>query len=202
MGMREEGGYEKKEFDKMIRKMKQVSDKNQNKPSNHQTSDGGWGPGGRDPVREVRVEEENEWTIEGEGEYETGELPSYPHEGSEEPSHSFYSDEDDTEMEDMRMFEEEEMNDNDVQHDVTISGDTIEMSDCIPEFEPVEITPVSYNDRDDIDSDDEDEFNDVEEITDDMCNVSHEDIAGTQPEIHQIKEERIKVEIEPDINHM
>ena len=54
--MREEGGYEKKEFDKMIRKMKQVSDRNQNKPSQHQTSDGGWGPGGNS-----KDTEDDEW---------------------------------------------------------------------------------------------------------------------------------------------
>ena len=56
--MREEGGYEKKEFDKMIRKMKQVSDRNQNKPSQHQTSDGGWGPGGHS---KDRASEDDEW---------------------------------------------------------------------------------------------------------------------------------------------
>ena len=56
--MREEGGYEKKEFDKMIRKMKQVSDRNQNKPSQHQTSDGGWGPGGSSKDRET---DDDEW---------------------------------------------------------------------------------------------------------------------------------------------
>ena len=56
--MREEGGYEKKEFDKMIRKMKQVSDRNQNKPSQHQTSDGGWGPGGHSKKRD---NEDDEW---------------------------------------------------------------------------------------------------------------------------------------------
>ena len=54
--MREEGGYEKKEFDKMIRKMKQVSDRNQNKPLQHQTSDGGWGPGGNS-----KDTEDDEW---------------------------------------------------------------------------------------------------------------------------------------------
>ena len=56
--MREEGGYEKKEFDKMIRKMKQVSDRNQNKPSQHQTSDGGWGPGGNSKDRDT---DDDEW---------------------------------------------------------------------------------------------------------------------------------------------
>ena len=43
-------------FDKMIRKMKQVSDRNQNKPSQHQTSDGGWGPGGNS-----KDTEDDEW---------------------------------------------------------------------------------------------------------------------------------------------
>ena len=57
--MREEGGYEKREFDKMIRKMKQVSDRNQNKPSQHQTSDGGWGPGGNS--KNDRDTDDDEW---------------------------------------------------------------------------------------------------------------------------------------------
>ena len=159
--MRDEGGYEKKEYDKMIRKMKQVSDRNQNKPSQHQTEDGGWGPGGA----AAREDTPDTWTIEGEGEYESGALP-YGHEGSEEPSHSFYSDEDDTEMEDMRMFEE----DQNQSHD---GDDTIHLGGFVPEFEPVEITPVDYNENGDEEEEDEDGFNDVEEITDDMCEVSH-----------------------------
>ena len=76
-----------------------------------------------------------------EDEYESGALPSYDpsamHEGSEEPNtHSFYSDEDSTEMEDMQMFD-----------DGTGQGDqdTIHLGGFVPEFEPVEITPVNYN---------------------------------------------------------
>ena len=76
-----------------------------------------------------------------EDEYESGALPSYDpsamHEGSEEPNtHSFYSDEDSTEVEDMQMFEEEEGHDQDTIH---LGGG------FVPEFEPVEITPVNYN---------------------------------------------------------
>ena len=74
-----------------------------------------------------------------EDEYESGALPSYDpsamHEGSEEPNtHSFYSDEDSTEMEDMQMFE-----------DGGQDQDTIHLGGFVPEFEPVEITPVNYN---------------------------------------------------------
>jgi len=181
--MREEGGYEKKEFDRMIRKMKQVSDRNQNKPSTHQTEDGGWGPGGAAPPPE-------EW-VEGEGaeeeEYEVGALP-FDHEQSEEPSHSFYSDEDDTELEDMRMFEADESE----------GAGTIELGGFVPEFEPVEITPVNY--QEDEEEEDEDGFNDVEEITDDMCEVNH-DTSGTEND-NFIAEGDIKVEIEPDIGQM
>ena len=208
--MREEGGYTKKEYDKMIRKMKQVSNQNQNKEhSRHQTADGGWGPGGA-REREEDLEEEEE-------EYTSGALP-HGHEGSEEPSHSFYSDEDSTEMEDMRMMEEEEMNMN--------NSDTIDLGGYVPEFEPVEITPVNYNERGEEEDDDEDGFNDVEEITDNMLEVSHDMsgeqevthaglcfnavcdqtnlcVAGSENDNHHMLEEGdIKVEIEPDINQM
>merc|ERR1712156_981711 len=120
-----------------------------------------------------------------EDEYESGALPSYDpsamHEGSEEPNtHSFYSDEDSTEVEDMQMFEEEEGHDQDTIH---LGGG------FVPEFEPVEITPVNYNES----------REDVEEITDDMCEVSH-DVSGAED--HFIQEGDIKVEIEPDINQM
>ena len=76
-----------------------------------------------------------------EDEYESGALPSYDpsamHEGSEEPNtHSFYSDEDSTEMEDMQMFE-----------DGGQDQDTIHLGGFVPEFEPVEITPVNYNEN-------------------------------------------------------
>ena len=76
-----------------------------------------------------------------EDEYESGALPAYDpsamHDGSEEPNtHSFYSDEDSTEMEDMQMFE-----------DGGQDQDTIHLGGFVPEFEPVEITPVNYNEN-------------------------------------------------------
>ena len=83
-----------------------------------------------------------------EDEYESGALPAYDpsamHDGSEEPNtHSFYSDEDSTEVEDMQMFEEEEGHDQDTIH---LGGG------FVPEFEPVEITPVNYNESRCVDS--------------------------------------------------
>ena len=76
-----------------------------------------------------------------EDEYESGALPSYDpsamHDGSEEPNtNSFYSDEDSTEMEDMQMFD-----------DGGQGQDTIHLGGFVPEFEPVEITPVNYNEN-------------------------------------------------------
>jgi len=58
---------------------------------------------------------------------------------------------------------------------------------------------VNYNESREEEEDDEDGFNDVEEITDDMCEVSH-DVSGAED--HFIQEGDIKVEIEPDINQM
>merc|ERR1712018_1067971 len=105
-------------------------------------------------------------------------------------THSFYSDEDSTEMEDMQMFDE----------GGHTQDDTIHLGGFVPEFEPVEITPVNYNENREEEEDyDEDGFNDVEEITDDMCEVSH-DVSGAED--HFIQEGDIKVEIEPDINQM
>ena len=76
-----------------------------------------------------------------EDEYESGALPAYDpsamHDGSEEPNtNSFYSDEDSTEMEDMQMFD-----------DGGQGQDTIHLGGFVPEFEPVEITPVNYNEN-------------------------------------------------------
>ena len=80
-----------------------------------------------------------------------------------EPQNYFSSD-DETEMEDMRMFE----NDDGSNH--------IDLGGLEPEFEPVEITAVDYDeDVDDVDVDEDDEFNDVEEITDESYS---QDISG------------------------
>merc|ERR1719510_2094245 len=71
------------------------------------------------------------------------------------------------------------------------SVDNIDMKDLVPEYEPVEITPVEAvqdeysNDEDE----DEDDFNDAEEITDDMLDNDQSEAP--------VRVEDIK--IEPDI---
>merc|ERR1712218_299903 len=69
------------------------------------------------------------------------------------------------------------------------SVDNIDMKDLVPEYEPVEITPVDAQD-DYSNDEDEDGFNDAEEITDDMLDNDQIDAP--------VRVEDIK--IEPDIN--
>ena len=64
------------------------------------------------------------------------------------------------------------------------------MKDLIPEYEPVEITPVEAGQDDYSNDEDEDGFNDAEEITDDMLDNDQSDAS--------VRVEDIK--IEPDIN--
>ena len=64
------------------------------------------------------------------------------------------------------------------------------MKDLIPEYEPVEITPVEAGQDDYSNDEDEDGFNDAEEITDDMLDNEQSDAS--------VRVEDIK--IEPDIN--
>merc|ERR1712110_1087581 len=70
------------------------------------------------------------------------------------------------------------------------SVDNIDMKDLVPEYEPVEITPVEAQDDEYSNDEDEDGFNDVEEITDDMLDNEQSEA--------QVRVEDIK--IEPDIN--
>merc|ERR1712034_208835 len=91
------------------------------------------------------------------------------------------------EMEDMRMFEEDEEVHNDPLNNVELVHNNIDMQGLVPEFEPVEITPVET-------SDDEDGFNDAEEITDDFLETEPSNNMSDPP----VSVEDIK--IEPDIN--
>merc|ERR1712142_938944 len=125
-------GASKNIVDAQVRKMKQVSFRNQNK------------------VPEDFVKESDVETIKAD-------------------THSYFSSDDETEMEDMKMFENDD------------GSDHIDMGGMEPEFETVEITAVDYDDEDD-----DDEFNDVEEITDDSFENTDE-----------MHTENIKVE--PDI---
>jgi len=189
--MRDKGCYKKGEIDKMVRKMKQISDKNQNKKP---STDRGWGPG----ASPARVDED--WRVEDntsqDGSYMEGTLqPAVDWTKQvEEESRNFYSSDEEGEHEDMRMFDVENNADQSIVESIEETN-TIDMKGFVPEFEPVEITPVQYND-DDVYSEDEDEFNDAEEITDELLDTpSHaldrRDLDG--PSVEDIK-------IEPDIN--
>ena len=117
-------------------------------------------------------------------------------EDSNDPNDEYYQDnqEDGEELE----VEEEEEEEIDFSQMYPADGpmsdsvDNIDMKDLIPEYEPVEITPVEAgmeeysNDEDE----DEDGFNDAEEITDEMLDNDQSDAS--------IRVEDIK--IEPDIN--
>merc|ERR1712241_1236319 len=70
------------------------------------------------------------------------------------------------------------------------SVDNIDMKDLVPEYEPVEITPVEADQDNFSNDEDEDGFNDAEEITDDMLDNDQIDAP--------VNVEDIK--IEPDIN--
>ena len=73
-------------------------------------------------------------------------------------------------MEDMRMFEDDDEVRNDPLNNVELVHNNIDMQGLVPEFEPVEITPVvqEASHEEGFSDDDEDGFNDAEEITDDF----------------------------------
>ena len=87
-------------------------------------------------------------------------------------------------MEDIQMYDEEQLSSDPVEN--------IDIQGLVPEYEPVEITPVgnvtnSYSDEED--DDDEEGFNDAEEITDDMLDSDQAAPANVED-----------IKIEPDIN--
>merc|ERR1712029_1115798 len=86
---------------------------------------------------------------------------------------------DDT-MEDMVVEDEEQLSSDPVEN--------IDIKDLVPEFEPVEITPVEtvHERYSDDDEDDEEGFNDAEEITDDV--LDNEPVRNVE-----------NIKIEPDI---
>merc|ERR1712098_847420 len=152
--MREQGIYDKKDIDKMVKEMKRVTERNQKKPPAHNPEVDGWGPGGAS----AQADESNS---QGEESMSQGYLPpnaewmGTPEETSTDP-HSFFSSDDEDEA-------------NHPLNNVELVHNNIDMQGLVPEFEPVEITPVVEESREEGFSDDEDEdgFNDVEEITDD-----------------------------------
>jgi len=190
--MREQGIYDKKDIDKMVREMKKVTERNQKKPPVHNPEVDGWGPGG------VTNSQAVDWQGDDSASQEyvnnrKQEWMGTPEETSTDP-HSFFSSDDEDEMEDMRMFEEDDEVHNDPLNNVELVHNNIDMQGLVPEFEPVEITPVDASVEEGFSDDDEDGFNDAEEITDDFLENESPNHTSEPP----VSVEDIK--IEPDIN--
>ena len=119
-------------------------------------------------------------------------------------------------MEDMRMFEDDDEVRNDPLNNVELVHNNIDMQGLVPEFEPVEITPVvqEASHEEGFSDDDEDGFNDAEEITDDFLETeptNNSSGTGTYiineqlSDIFSFSEPPVSVEdikIEPDINNL
>ena len=172
--MKDRGIYDQKIIGKMVKEMKRVSEKNHKKSTlgkkqkdDDQDADG-WGPGG------LPAGSSQDWV-----------------EDSSDPPEDYYNQENGEEEEE----EEEEIDFSQIyaaDGPMSDSVDNIDMKDLIPEYEPVEITPVEAGQDDYSNDEDEDEdgFNDAEEITDDMLDNEQSDAS--------VRVEDIK--IEPDIN--
>jgi len=174
--MKDRGIYDQKIIAKMVKEMKRVSEKNHKKSTlgkkqSEDDQDGdGWGPG------EIPAGSSQDWV-----------------EDSNDPNDDYYQD-------NQEIGEEEEDEEEEIDFSqmypadgpMSDSVDNIDMKDLIPEYEPVEITPVEAGQDDYSNDEDEDEdgFNDAEEITDDMLDNDQSDAS--------IRVEDIK--IEPDIN--
>ena len=174
--MKDRGIYDQKIIAKMVKEMKRVSEKNHKKSTlgkkqSEDDQDGdGWGPG------EIPAGSSQDWV-----------------EDSNDPNDDYYQD-------NQEIGEEEEEEEEEIDFSqmypadgpMSDSVDNIDMKDLIPEYEPVEITPVEAGQDDYSNDEDEDEdgFNDAEEITDDMLDNDQSDAS--------IRVEDIK--IEPDIN--
>ena len=158
--------------------MKRVTERNQKKPTVHNPEVDGWGPGG--VATPQAVDWQGDDSISQEYLQPKQEWMGTPEEASTDP-HSFFSSDDEDEMEDMRMFEEDEEVHNDPLNNVELVHNNIDMQGLVPEFEPVEITPVETSHEEGFSDDDEDGFNDAEEITDDFLETEpSNNMSGTK----------------------
>ena len=169
--MKDRGIYDQRIITKMVKEMKRVSEKN------HKKSTLGKRP---------KEEDQDGW---GPGELPAGTSQDWMEDSSNDPPEEFYQD---NQEEGEEEEEEEEMDFSQMyaaDGPLSDSVDNIDMKDLVPEYEPVEITPVDA--QDDFSNDeDEDGFNDAEEITDDMLDNDQSEAP--------VRVEDIK--IEPDIN--
>ena len=169
--MKEKGIYDTRIINKMIQEMKSVSKRNQGKSTQ---------------ANKVKTHDSSDEEEEANGdEWGQGQIPAGSQDWQEDNTNEdtiepeYYGD--DT-MEDMVIEDEEQLSSDPVEN--------IDIKDLVPEFEPVEITPVE-NQGNYSEEEDEEGFNDAEEITDDMLDESGQ---TNQP----VNVEDIK--IEPDIN--
>merc|ERR1711936_884221 len=154
-----------------IKEMKRVSEKNHKKSTL-----------GKKP----REDDQDGW---GPGELPAGSSQDWVEDSSNDPPEEYYQEN----GEEMGEEEEEEIDFSQMyaaDGPLSDSVDNIDMKDLVPEYEPVEITPVEAQDDEYSNDEDEDGFNDVEEITDDMLDNEQSEA--------QVRVEDIK--IEPDIN--
>jgi len=200
--MRDQGIYEKKDIDKMVKEMKRVTERNQKKPPVQNPDVDGWGPGSvpnnaGEWQGDDSVSQEDDSMSQGYLPHSKQEWMGTPEEASTDP-HSFFSSDDEDEMEDMRMFEDDDEVRNDPLNNVELVHNNIDMQGLVPEFEPVEITPVvqEVSHEEGFSDDDEDGFNDAEEITDDFLETEPSNNSSEPP----VSVEDIK--IEPDINNL
>ena len=171
--MKEKGIYDQKIIAKMVKEMKRVSQKNHGKST------------------QCKKKKDDTSDDEGAGdEWGQGQLPAGSDDWQDDSlsQEQYYTGADDTidtmdSMEDIQMYDEEQLSSDPVEN--------IDIQGLVPEYEPVEITPVGNvtNNYSEDEDDDEEGFNDAEEITDDMLGADQ----AAPPNVEDIK-------IEPDIN--
>ena len=171
--MKEKGIYDQKIIAKMVKEMKRVSQKNHGKST------------------QCKKKKDDTSDDEGAGdEWGQGQLPAGSDDWQDDSlsQEQYYTGADDTidtmdSMEDIQMYDEEQLSSDPVEN--------IDIQGLVPEYEPVEITPVGNvaNNYSEDEDDDEEGFNDAEEITDDMLDADQ----AAPPNVEDIK-------IEPDIN--
>ena len=155
----------------MVKEMKKVSQKNHGKSSLSSKA----------KTHDDTDEEENNGDEWGQGQIPAGSQDWQTEDTNDDTIEPEYYG-DDT-MEDMVLEDEEQLSSDPVEN--------IDIKDLVPEFEPVEITPVE-NQGEYSDEEDEEGFNDAEEITDEML------VEDNHQTHDQVNVEDIK--IEPDIN--
>merc|ERR1719431_476828 len=97
----------------------------------------------------------------------------------------------------MRMFEDDDVVGHHENIHVVLVHNNIDMEGLVPEFEPVEITPVvqEASHEEGFSDDDEDGFNDAEEITDDFLETEPTNNSSEPPvSVEEITDDFLETE--------